>query len=115
MSDQDWGAGFAKSLMVFLNGAAIAGQGPRGERIEDDDFLLLFNAHAEPVVFKLHKPEGTDRWFVRVDTTTPAPPRRRRSMAAGTRVTVGGRAVLVLSNRDEAAASAPAPSKRRRG
>ena len=115
MSEQDWGVGFAKSLMVFLNGAAIAGSGPRGERIEDDHFLLLFNAHAEPVAFKLHKPEGTDRWFVRVDTTSPGPPRRRRSMAPGTRVTVGGRALLVLSDRNDREAPPKPPTKRRRG
>jgi glycogen operon protein len=93
--------------MVFLNGGAIAGRGPRGERIADDNFLLLFNAHAEPVPFTLHQPEGTDRWFVRVDTTSAVP--RRRSIAPGTKVKVAGRSVLVLSDRDEVRA------KRRRG
>ena len=44
MTDGDWAAGFAKSLMVFLNGDAISEPDPRGERITDDSFLLLFNA-----------------------------------------------------------------------
>jgi len=29
---------------VFLNGAAITEPDPRGERIKDESFLLLFNA-----------------------------------------------------------------------
>jgi hypothetical protein len=44
MTDGDWAAGFAKSLAVFLNGDAISEPDPRGERIGDESFLLLFNA-----------------------------------------------------------------------
>src|ERR1039458_724530 len=36
MTDDDWSAGFAKSLTVFLNGNAISEPDPRGERIRDD-------------------------------------------------------------------------------
>jgi isoamylase len=97
MTDEDWSAGFAKSLMVFLNGAAIAGRGPRGERIEDDSFLLLFNAHHEAVVFTLGLVGGKRRWFTVIDTTTPAM-RRRKPLAGGDRVTVAARSVLVLSD-----------------
>ena len=49
MSDEDWAAGFAKSLGVFLNGKAIPSRGPRGERIVDDSFYVIFNAHHEPL------------------------------------------------------------------
>jgi glycogen operon protein len=45
MSDDDWNQAHAKSVGVFLNGGAIPTPGPRGERIVDDDFLILFNAH----------------------------------------------------------------------
>ena len=45
MTDDDWDAGFAKSLAVFLNGDGIREPDARGERITDDSFLLLFNAH----------------------------------------------------------------------
>jgi glycogen operon protein len=97
MTDEDWGAGFAKSLMVFLNGKAIAGRGPRGERIEDDSFLLLFNAHGEAVEFTLTDPGGNRRWFAEIDTTSATPP-VRRALASGERVTIEGRAILVLSD-----------------
>ncbi|MGO4754962.1 glycogen-debranching protein, partial [Streptomyces sp. 2MCAF27] len=51
MRQRDWQAAHAKSLTVFLNGSAISEPGPRGERITDDSFLLMFNAHHEPLDF----------------------------------------------------------------
>jgi isoamylase len=98
MTDQDWSAGFAKSLMVFLNGAAIAGRGPRGERIEDDSFLLLFNAYEGAVKFTIGSVDGARRWFARVDTKSPQPP-KRRPLTTGDRVIVEGRSILVLCDR----------------
>ena len=98
MTDEDWTAGFAKSLMIFLNGAAIAGRGPRGERVEDDGFLLLFNAHAEPVEFTLTRVDGARQWYPKVDTAagtvSGASP-----LKTGDRVVVEARSVLVLSDR----------------
>jgi isoamylase len=44
MAGQDWEAGFAQSLTVFLNGGAITEADRRGQPIRDDSFLLLFNA-----------------------------------------------------------------------
>ena len=46
MSDEDWQAGFAKSLGVFLNGDAIPTRDERGERVVDDSFYVMFNAHS---------------------------------------------------------------------
>ncbi len=69
MTQADWDAGYAKSLAVYLNGEAISEPDPRGERISDDRFLLLFNAHSEPITFTL-PPEGlAPRWEVVIDTS----------------------------------------------
>ena len=46
MTQDDWQAAHAKAMTVFLNGDAISEPGPRGERISDDSFLLMFNASA---------------------------------------------------------------------
>ena len=51
MSDEDWGAGFAKSLGVFLNGDEIPNLDAAGRRVLDESFYLIFNAHWEPVEF----------------------------------------------------------------
>jgi glycogen operon protein len=104
MTDEDWSAGFAKSLMVFLNGSAIGGRGPRGERIVDESFLLLFNAHADPVDFTLDGNGGSRSWCVRVDTSTTQPPSNKR-VGTGEQITVQGRSIIVLSDGTKRAAS----------
>ncbi|MEO8218285.1 MAG: glycogen debranching protein GlgX [Acidobacteriota bacterium] len=63
MTEENWGESFAKSLGVFLNGRAIPSLDSRGERIVDDNFYLIFNAHYEAMDFRLPAagPEGTWR------------------------------------------------------
>ena len=61
MTDEDWGAGFAKSVAVFLNGHGIPDRDARGQPVLDDSFLLCFNAHYEPLEFVLPPADfGTD-------------------------------------------------------
>ncbi len=76
MTDEDWGAGFAKSVTVFLNGHGIPDRDARGQRVLDDSFLLCFNAHYEPIEFTLPPKEFGASWQVVVftgpDETTPA-------------------------------------------
>lgn len=70
IQDEQWQAGFAKALALFLNGEQILARGPQGERVMDDSFLLFFNAHYEPLAF--HIPSSLDRvWQVIIDTTYP--------------------------------------------
>jgi glycogen operon protein len=68
MSDEDWQAGFAKSLGVFLNGDAIPTPNERGERIVDDSFYVVFNAHHEPLSFTLPGKQYGATWGVVLDT-----------------------------------------------
>jgi isoamylase len=71
MTDQDWAAGFAKSLMVFLNGDAISEPGPRGERVTDDCFLLLFNAAEHDLDFTIPAASYAEQWVHELDTAEP--------------------------------------------
>jgi isoamylase len=68
MSEEDWESGFAKSVGVFLNGEAIPDPDPRGEKVADDSFLLLFNAHYEPLPFTIPNRDWGDHWVVVLDT-----------------------------------------------
>ncbi|CDO87468.1 glycogen debranching enzyme [Mycobacterium triplex] len=76
MTDEDWGASFAKSVAVFLNGHGIPGRDARGQRVLDDSFLLCFNAHYEALEFTLPPKEFGAAWNLVVYTgpaeTTPA-------------------------------------------
>ena len=63
MDEADWNSGFARSLMVFLNGDAIPELDAVGRPITDDHFLLLFNAHSEPIKFTMPAGEfGQTGW-----------------------------------------------------
>ncbi len=68
MTAGDWHISYAKSLMVYLNGEAITEPGPRGERIVDDSFLLLINAHHENMPFTLPGEEFGTAWLPVLDT-----------------------------------------------
>ena len=84
--------GVRQVLAVFLNGDAIPDPDPRGERITDDSFLLLFNAHHEAL--RLHDPgaevgralggRARHRRPARCSTSTPV------AISAGRRFGVAG-------------------------
>jgi glycogen operon protein len=71
MTDDDWAVGFAKSLTVFLNGDAITEPDPRGERIRDDSFLLLFNASELDLAFTIPPQRYGEQWAKLLDTALP--------------------------------------------
>jgi isoamylase len=71
MTESDWQAGYAKSVAVLLDGAAISEPDPRGSPVTDSKFLMLFNAGAEPITFTLPEPHLGGEWTVVVDTTAP--------------------------------------------
>jgi isoamylase len=96
MTQHDWQAGFAKSLGVFLNGGAITEPDPRGRPIVDDSFLLLFNAHSEPVEFVLPGSEYGERWEFALDTADPRAVGERPRVKARDQMTAVSRSLTVL-------------------
>jgi isoamylase len=93
MNDDDWDAGFARSVGLFLNGEAITGRDPRGQRITDDSFLLLFNAHHEPIDWTLPKHWG-DQWDLILDTADDS--RTTEPLDSGTPTTIAAHSVVVF-------------------
>ncbi len=73
MTDADWEASYAKSLAAFLNGDAISEPDPRGGKITDASFLLLFNAHSKPLTFTLPEAGYAAGWEVIIDTASGVP------------------------------------------
>ena len=82
MTQRDWQQPSAHVLGVFLNGQEIADRTPRGEPIEDDSFLLLFNAHHEDMTFTLPARRFGAEWVHELDTFDP---RSSRARSAGPR------------------------------
>jgi isoamylase len=71
MDEEDWRAGSARSLGVFLNGERLDSTDPRGEPVVDDSFYILFNAHHDPVDFTTPAEEWGKRWIKVLDTFDP--------------------------------------------
>ncbi|HXW08170.1 MAG TPA: glycogen debranching protein GlgX [Vicinamibacterales bacterium] len=69
MSEEDWRAGFAKALGVFLNGRGIPTPDERGEQIVDASFYVMFNAHHEPIAFTLPPEKWGEAWTEVMDTS----------------------------------------------
>jgi isoamylase len=95
MTDEDWGASFAKSLAVFLNGHGIPYLDARGQRVIDDSFLLCFNAHHEPIEFVLPPAEFGDCWRV-VVYTGPQGALVSQELPAAAKFTVDDHTAVVL-------------------
>ncbi len=74
MDEAAWRAGFARSVMVFLNGQAIPELGDRGERVVDDSFLVCFNGHHEGMTFAVPEDLAVLDWEVLLDTAAPGRP-----------------------------------------
>jgi len=100
MTEADWRASYAKSVAVFLNGAAITEPDPRGDRVTDRKFLMLFNAGAEPITFTIPEAKlGTD-WEIVIDTVDPrGEPQDAIGLLPRTKVEVASRAIVVLRSR----------------
>jgi isoamylase len=97
MSDDDWNGGNAQSLAIFLNGCGIPDRDEVGERVVDDSFLLLINAHHQKVTFALPDAAYGAAWQVVVDTADPLLAHtRRRPSGPGDRQRLLGRSMRVL-------------------
>ncbi|MGW2240407.1 glycogen debranching protein GlgX, partial [Streptomyces sp. NPDC001759] len=100
MTDDDWDTGFARSLMVHLNGKAITEPDLRGLPVQDDSFLLLVNAHNQALTFAVPAELGP-WWAVEVDTAIPYT-EFRPLIKAGSDVEVEARSLLVLRGHEDA-------------
>ena len=96
MTQEDWNGGFAKALGIFLNGEGIQSPDARGERVVDESFYVLFDAHHEPLRFTLPKRDWGDEWVVALDTARSTPEEEQGRHKAGDEVSVESRSLKVL-------------------
>ena len=72
MGEEHWKTGYAKSLALFLNGTGIGSVDQLGQPITDESFYIIFNAHFEPLDFKLPDEKFGRCWKKIWDTADPA-------------------------------------------
>ncbi|HEU4632605.1 MAG TPA: glycogen debranching protein GlgX, partial [Flavisolibacter sp.] len=98
MTQENWNHDFAKSLAVYLNGRGLRATDSRGEKIIDDDFYIIFNAHFETLQYKLPPRKYGNKWLTAIDTSAnfvsdEGVPLKR---GAGHTIDVEGRSMIVL-------------------
>jgi glycogen operon protein len=81
---------------MFLNGREIPNPGPHGEDVEDDSFLLLFNAHGEERAFMLPRRRFGAQWALELSTADPAAEAGSAQYGARTEVTVIAHSIVIL-------------------
>ena len=96
MTQRDWRRGDALSLGVFLNGDEIGAQTATGEPVRGDSFLLLFNAHLEPIGFNLPTRRFGLRWLLELSTADPGLPAGERWFQPRAAVAVQRKSIVVL-------------------
>ena len=99
MDMNDWQNTHAFSMMVYLNGADIPEMDYYGNATVDNDFILIFNAHYEPIQFTLPDENYGSRWKLVVDTYNPDGP--ELNYEAGFAITAQSRSFMLLMSEDK--------------
>ena len=94
MDMDGWQNTHAFSMMIYLNGSDIPEVDWYGNRMVDNDFILIFNAHYEPIMFTLPDERYGRKWQLVVDTHNPDEP--ELSYEAGFMITAQSRSFLML-------------------
>ena len=96
MSEEEWASPFVRCIGMLLSGDTSDVLTFEGEPVRDDTFLLLINAHYEPIPFVLPGQENLE-WQLILDTMDPSGfLREPKKFASGDDVDLGGRAVCLL-------------------
>ena len=99
MDMNDWQNTHAFSMMVYLNGAGIPEMDYYGNPTVDNDFILIFNAHYEPIQFTLPDENYGSKWKLVVDTYNPDGP--ELNYEAGFAITAQSRSFMLLMSEDK--------------
>jgi isoamylase len=98
MTKNDWESG-ERTVGMFLNGEEIAAPDEKGQRVLDESFLLLFNAHHEDVTFTLPNRRFGEHWSLVLSTTEPDAEPNSLEVDALEELVVGGRSLVLLRRR----------------
>jgi glycogen operon protein len=95
MTDDEWNRHYARCLGVYLAGEALTETDERGRPVRDQNFLVLFNAHHEPLPFRLPDYVGA-RWRALLDTAFEEGLEIDGIFDAGAEYPIKGRSLVLL-------------------
>ncbi len=96
MTQATWSVPFARCLGLYLAGAAIERRDRRGRLVTDSSFVLLCNAHHEPIPFQLPEALARKVWWIVLDTATSEEPFAQRRLEQGAPCPLQGRSLALL-------------------
>ena len=96
MSDEEWEAGWGRSLGVLLAGEALDEVDQAGNRLVDDTLFVVLNAYQEPLAFTLPTTNRTRAWELEIDTRRPEVDRGAVMVDQGATYCVDGRTVALF-------------------
>jgi glycogen operon protein len=96
MTEEEWQNGFTRCLGLRLAGDAIEELDDTGVPIVADTFLLLLNAHHEPIDFVLPAHKARVRWELVLDTRQWEVSPRGQAYRAGDQYPLEGRSLVLL-------------------
>jgi len=96
MAEADWHNYEARALGVRMAGDALDEVDRRGHPVVDDIFLLLLNAHHEPLSFVLPNHGETPVWDLVLDTRESLPSSASRKFKGGGTYELEARSLALL-------------------
>ncbi len=98
LPDSEWSEGWIRALGLLLNGKTLGTVDAAGEPLTDDSFLLLLNAHHEPVTFVLPPAPEEGNWQMIIDTNRLGDPFETSQMVG--ELELAGQSVTLLMERN---------------
>jgi glycogen operon protein len=99
MTDSDWGAGWTRSVVAYLDGSRDADRDDRGKPILDDDLMLIVNGWWEPLTFTLPGIGSPRDWLLEVDSFSGDGATSSGKLSEGAKLTVQPRSLVLLKSK----------------
>jgi isoamylase len=100
-TDEDWNYPDARSLCFLLGGSE------NGHAAGDDPLLVVLNAHFDTMVYRVPPAPGIADWLCVLDTAMPDGQDKQPPLAAGAKIKVEPRTVVVMRGRRGALPAPP--------
>ena len=99
MTDDEWTQSFARCLGASMSGRGLSERDDRGQPVEDDDLILLLNAHHDVIPFKLPESDNGEKgagWEALLDTAAEDGRPSERAFGEGGEYPLQGRSLALL-------------------
>ncbi|WP_440133275.1 glycogen debranching protein GlgX [Chitinophaga sancti] len=100
MQEDHWKEYYAKSIAIYLNGKGLRCVNDVGEKMVDDSFYVIFNAHHDAIEFTLPAEKYAKNWERILDTSVWKT-EDKTNYTAGEKVQVPGHSISLFIHKEE--------------